>query len=119
MVSGRAPVEQLEINRRRAEYLELKEFDTEAATAFLIDEGVAPDEFARQLAEKFGGNPPSLKLTAKLAKREKTDRRWTDEVETKEWLGRHVKESQIQSRYCIPSWRASTTSRSPSSPIPA
>jgi cellulose synthase operon protein C len=99
VVSGRAPVEQLAINRRPAKDLKLEEFDRSAAVAFLLGEGVADRRLAELVAARFGGNPLSLKLAAKLARRAADDDAdWVGDIPRRRWLLFRVEDSQIQSR---------------------
>jgi cellulose synthase operon protein C len=98
VVSGRAPVEELSINQRPANYHRVAEFDPDARIGFLRSYGVEDPEVASLLAAHFGGNPLSLKLAAKIANREKWDTQWLSDVPTRRlWLLR-ISDLQIQAR---------------------
>ncbi len=98
VVSGRAPVDELPVNRRAGKELKLEEFDRAASVAFLLDEGVADERLAELIAGRFGGNPLSLKLAAGLARRAGPQTDWVDDTPTRRWLLFRVEDEQIQSR---------------------
>ena len=98
VVSGRAPVEQLALNRRPAKELELQEFDRAASVEFLAGEGVRDPRLAEAIAKRFGGNALSLKLAAGLARRAGPDVDWLGDVPRRRWLLFRIEESQIQIR---------------------
>ncbi|BDM69080.1 hypothetical protein HEK616_25670 [Streptomyces nigrescens] len=66
VVSGRAPVDH-PAKRMKPFDIELGELDPEAAVGLLASCGVDDPEVARQLADRVGGHPLSLKLAARAA----------------------------------------------------
>jgi cellulose synthase operon protein C len=70
VVSGRAPVRDLKVKKRKAEELELKDLDTEAAVGFLVARGVEDKKLANAIVRQVRGNPLSLSLAAEVIRRE-------------------------------------------------
>jgi hypothetical protein len=98
VVSGRAPVDELKINRRPARYHRLKEFDLDARIGLLRAYGVEDTDVARLLATQFGGNPLSLRLAAAVAARERWDTGWVNDVPTRRLGMFRITGMQIQAR---------------------
>jgi tetratricopeptide (TPR) repeat protein len=63
VVASRARVE-LDLNGRRAERLQLEEFDRDAAIAFLQHHGLDDRDVAADVFDELGGNPLTLRLAA-------------------------------------------------------
>lgn len=91
VICGRAPVEQL-----RAEHLELKELDPDAAQQILHTNGVVEAETARALVEQLGGNPLTLHLASEVARREGTGRKGIEGLKTRRLLFFSAREAVIQ-----------------------
>jgi cellulose synthase operon protein C len=98
VVSGRAPVEELEINRRAARYLPVTELDLDASMRFLHVHGITDPEAARVLADRLGGNPLNLKLAARLTCNADLQTDWVRDIRTRRWMFLSIGESLIQSQ---------------------
>ena len=91
VICGRAPAEQL-----KAEHLELKELDPEAAQQLLYTNGVTEAETARVLVEQLGGNPLTLHLASEVVRREGAGRKGIEGIKTRRLLFFSAREAVIQ-----------------------
>jgi tetratricopeptide (TPR) repeat protein len=70
IISGRAPVEDLAVNGRRATEMRLQELGLEDRIALLERLGVADRKAAEAVARQVGGNPLTLRLAARVMQKE-------------------------------------------------
>ena len=96
VVSGRSPVENIVVAGRKAEELELGDFDRPAARAFLRLQGVGDPQATAALVDQVGGNPLSLLLAAEVARREKVASEGVRDLQTKKLWFLDAGEAVIQ-----------------------
>jgi hypothetical protein len=96
VISGRAPIPELEVNGRAPRSLPLTELDEPAAQGLLRAHGVKDAELSLALMRQVGRNPLSLKLAAAVAEREGLSRGPIRDLKTTQWLLFSAKETVIQ-----------------------
>ena len=98
VISGRAPVKEIAGRKLQLEQLRLEELDRDAAEGLLRAEGVEDARLLKLLADRFGGNPLSLKLAAGNARREGDGIDWVNDARGRWWFLQRADETQIQGR---------------------
>jgi tetratricopeptide (TPR) repeat protein len=90
VIAGRAPIEE-----HGTDELQLGALDNEAARAFLHANEV-PDETAKRIVSRFGGNPLTLKLAAEAVRESEGDVEWIESISTRRAFVFSVDEAAIQ-----------------------
>ncbi len=96
VVSGRAPVPELETYLASPDMLPLKEFDEDAAVSFLMARGVQSRDTARALYKQVGGNALNLKLAAQVAQLDPLEKGGIEGLKTSSYLIFAAAENVIQ-----------------------
>jgi hypothetical protein len=89
VIAGRADVPQF-----KTEPFQLEGLDLESAIAYLQDRGISNPQIARQVAQRVGGSPMSLKLAADLFEHEGGD--VTRNISTHEYFFFRLDDAQVQ-----------------------